>query len=299
MNLGKSLLPFQCPNCFEKGRVKLEIDGQFKVYFCHNCHNGFTSPVPEHIRDYYPEYYWISSSTLGLIKETIFNLFQRRRITWLTKSVSKGFILDVGSGEATFGTYLSQISQKFTTVSLESSSSLVKNRAVIKRDFLKWATDQKFNAVCFWESLEHTNNPQKYLQKAYSLLNNGGLIFIEFPRYQCFESRLFGQNWFHLDLPRHLAHLTDNGVRELLIRSGFTKIRVRGVLAFEYAPWGFIASFLKTINPKAKLTDNLKASGNILFLILLAPFFLLACIIEAIFLFLDEAPIALVTAEKK
>ena len=295
MPLDESSFP-PCPNCRVKGKVILEIEAEFSLYFCRNCHNGFTFPVPEEMGEFYPKYYWSSSNTLGVIKDAIFSLFQRRRIAWLTTTVPKGVILDVGSGE---GTFAAKLPDRYQAVSLEPPGSSINNPMVIKENFLKWKTGRKFDAICFWESLEHTGHPQKYLGQAFRLLNNHGHIFIEFPRYRCYESRLFGKHWFHLDTPRHLSHLTDEGVRILLKRSGFGKIRVKSIMSFEYAPWGFIASLSKTINPKTALTDNLKGSGKAVSPFLLAPFFLVACFIEILFLFLGESPIVLATAEKR
>jgi SAM-dependent methyltransferase len=287
-------LPPRCPNCLQKEKIRKAVEGIFSVYFCHVCHNGFTHPSPKNIQKYYHDHYWTPSSYLGYIKNIIFNIFQRRRIKWLTKAVPRGTILDVGSGERNFG---SMLPNRYKAINIEPPGSKVKSERVIKKDFLKWDPKQTFDAVCFWESLEHTPRPQKYLEKAYKLLNTNGKIFIEFPNYNCLESRLFGQNWFHLDLPRHLVHITDKGIYNLLERSGFKEISLRSVLSFEYGPWGRVASFLNGMN--INITDKMKQSGNLLLPILLAPFTLLSFILEVPLFFLNQSPINLAIAKKE
>ena len=230
---------------------------------------------------------------VGKCKDFIFDVFQQRRTRWVTKSISEGNILDLGSGE---GKFCESLPSRYKAISLESPWAKIKNKKVIKKDFLKWKTNQKFDVICFWESLEHTLYPQKYLEKAYQLLNNKGKIFIEFPRYSCLESRLFGKNWFHLDLPRHLAHLTDKGLALLLKRSSFKNVEVKNVLSFDYAPWGLTASLANRFNMGA--TDDIKKSQNLLLFSLLVPVVLLSTIFEIVFFFINQSPIGLATAEK-
>ena len=132
---------------------------------------------------------------------------------------------------------------------------------MLKKDFLKWQTNQKFDAIPFWESLEHTPAPQRYLTKAFRLLKKGGCIFIEYPRYNSLESRLFAKNWFLMDMPRHLNHLTDKGLVKILSRVGFSNIALKSVPSFEYALWDFVASILIAL--KIRSTNYLRRSGNI------------------------------------
>lgn len=284
---------FQCPNCLQKGRVHKIIGGAFSVYFCGSCDNGFTYPAPKSIEKYYHNHYWTSSNLVGKCKDFIFDVFQKRRTRWLTNSIPKGNILDVGAGE---GKFSQSLPSRYKATSLESPWAKIKNKKVIKEDFLKWETDQKFDAVCFWESLEHTPYPQKYLKKAYELLNSKGKIFIEFPRYNCLESKLFAKNWFHLDLPRHLAHLTNKGLALLLKRSGFKNVKVNNVCSLDYAPWGFAISLLNRVNMGT--TDDIKKSQNLLLFSLLIPVTLLSTVLEIALFFINQSPIGLAIAEK-
>lgn len=290
--LVKSSAP-QCPNCKGKGKIQRLIKSKFNIYFCSNCFNGFTYPRPLHIENYYHERYWTSSNILGCFKNFIFYIFQKRRVAWIINSLPGGKILDVGSGE---GIFAASLPKTYKVDSLEPPGSKVKNKSIIKMDLLKWTTNKKFDAICFWESLEHMPCPEEYLKKAYKLLNKNGKLFIEFPRFNSLESKLFGKNWFHLDTPRHLAHLTDKGIIILLKRSGFKNAEVKNVASLDYAPWGITASLLNCF--KGDTTDYIKKSGNFFLIILLAPLTLLSVIVELILLLISQSPIGLAIAEK-
>jgi hypothetical protein len=107
---------------------------------------------------------------------------------------------------------------------------------------LKYVFDEKFKAVVFWESLEHTKNPVEYLKKANKVLEKDGVLFVEYPRLNSLEAKFFGNKWYHLDPPRHLTNLTDQMVAKLAKEAGFEMVKQKGVLAFEYAVWGLLAS---------------------------------------------------------
>lgn len=287
----------QCPNCNGKGKVQKIIESKFSIYFCTNCSNGFTYPKPKHIEKYYHSQYWTSLNTVGSLKNFIFYILQKRRIKWVMNTLPKGEILDVGSGE---GIFAASLPKTYKVASVEPITSKVKNKSVIKMNLLSWKTNKKFDAICFWESLEHTPYPQEYLKKAYRLLNNNGKIFIEFPRYNCLESKLFGKNWFHLDLPRHLNHLTNQGIIILLEKSGFKNVNVQGISAFDYTPWGLTASLLNCIGKGTadSIKKSNKKSKNLFLFILLIPITLFFVIIEIILFFINQSPIALAVAEK-
>jgi len=160
----------------------------------------------------------------------------------------------------------------------------------------RWETNKKFEAITFWESLEHTPNPQKYLDKAFSLLRDNGYIFIEFPRYASLESKIFKKYWFHLDLPRHLFHFTDKGIKKMLKKIGFKIVYFKSVPSFDYAPWGFVTSILKILGVSA--TDKTKTTGSTLSLLFIIPLIIISIPFEIILIILGQSPIGLVIAQK-
>lgn len=238
---------------------------EFSLWYCQHCRIAYTYPTPQNMAIYYPKKYWHPSGILGWAKAIVFSIAQKRRVHWVRAQVKQGNVLDVGSGSGQFGRALGP---KFTVTSIDP---YYQGEGVLQKNFLTWKITKKFDAIVFWESLEHVSNPKAYLVKAKNLLKSGGFIFIEYPRYGCLESRVFGSHWFHLDIPRHLVHFTDIGIKKMLTRVGYTIITQSGVLAFDYAPWGLVQN------------------------VFLVPFGVCVAVIEHLF---GQSPIGLVVAKK-
>lgn len=283
----------KCPNCTVSETFHKFNSNKFQIYFCKKCFNGFTYPVPENLSKYYSDNYWLSTGFIGVFKNTIYRFSQLRRKYWIRKFLKKGDILDVGSGEGIFSKLLKE---GYKVTSLDVPSSKIKNPNVIKVDFLKWNPKKKFDAIVFWESLEHTQYPQKYLKKASSILKKGGYIFIEYPQSDCWEARLFKNYWFHLDPPRHLSHLTPDGLDKILSRTRLTTYSHYGVFAFEYTVGGFVESMLNLL--PSRPNDFFKNSKNSFFILLLLPLIIIATFIETILFIIGQSPIYLTVAKK-
>lgn len=284
----------RCPNCIVSETFHKYTLNKFRIYFCKKCLNGFTDPVPRDISPYYSHNYWLSDGLFGIFKNTLYRFFQLRRKYWIMNFLESGKILDVGSGEGIFSKLMDK---RFKVTSLDVPSAKLKNPAVLKVNFLKWRSKKKFDAIVFWESLEHTVSPEKYITKAISLLKDGGYIFIEYPRFDCLEAQFYKKYWFHLDPPRHLSHLTPKGLDKILSRRQLTRISHQGVLAFEYTIGGFVESILNVF--RSGPTDFFKNSKNSLFMILLIPLIILSAVVESILFILGQSPIYLTIARKK
>jgi 2-polyprenyl-3-methyl-5-hydroxy-6-metoxy-1,4-benzoquinol methylase len=47
-------------------------------------------------------------------------------------------------------------------------------------------TDQSFDVITFWDSIEHVDNPKQYLEKARALLKPDGVLLIATDNFDCF-----------------------------------------------------------------------------------------------------------------
>lgn len=284
----------KCPNC-KKGDDVYKIDFvKDQLFFCNACNNGFLYPIPKNLFSFYPPSYWRYPGQLSYIRSSLHTLLQIRRKNWVEKYIKSGKILDVGAGEGVFGKILGH---KFEVTNLESPFARVSNKDVIKTDFLKWKTGKKFDGIVFLESLEHVPSPQEYLKKAKSLLNKGGYIFVECPRFDSWESKLFKDKWLHLDIPRHLAHLTREGLGILASRNNLKVVSQSGVLIYEFSPYCFAVSLMrllkiKPLNLREGLINNL--TPMIMALIILP----LAVVSETIFHFFNQDPVELSVFQK-
>ncbi len=283
-----------CPICKKNTLEKKYSLSKFKMLFCNKCLISFTHPIPKNLSSYYKKTYWESPSLLGLIKNSAFSFFQSRRAKWIKKYLTKGNIIDVGSGEAVFA---SKLDSDFQVTNLDSPNSKISNPNVLKKDLLRWRTNKKYDAIVFWESLEHIRNPNKYIKKATSILKRRGYLFIEYPNNSSLEAQIFGRHWFHLDAPRHLNHFTPKGLRQVLLDNKFNIIEEKSILALEYTIWGFAASLLAILG--IHITDSVKQSKySIIALLALSPILIFALISEICFYLVKNTPLRLIVAQK-
>ena len=87
-------------------------------------------------------------------------------------------------------------------------------------------SDECFEAITMWQSIEHTHQPLEVLRGAYRLLTTGGRLFVAVPNFDGFGARWFGPNWYGLDVPRHLTHFTANTLHIMLSQAGFKSIEM-------------------------------------------------------------------------
>lgn len=283
-----------CPICNEKIRIKLLDLGQFNLYLCKVCKNGFIYPVPKNLSNYYPKLYWQHLGRLSKVRVWLHNWLQKDRVNWLKKYLSYGEVLDVGSGEGIFGILLGK---NFNVTNLEYPGAQVQNKTVIKKNFLYWNTSKRFDGIVFLESLEHVTNPKKYLEKAASLLKIDGYIFVEYPRFSSLESKILGKYWLQRDVPRHLFHFTEEGLRNLANKINLKVIEQKGLMSYQYSPYCLLASFIQivklpSLNLRLGITKNLP---TLLFLLIGTP---LALILETIFYLAGESPLGLIVLRK-
>ena len=127
-----------------------------------------------------------------------------------------GPILDVGAGEGTLVDALAARGR--------AASGL--ERGAMRRDFLDEpieavARGDGWAAAVFWHSLEHLPAPRAAIGEAARLLVAGGVLIVAVPNTASIQARLFGDRWLHLDIPRHLVHLSTATLTSGLEEEGF------------------------------------------------------------------------------
>jgi SAM-dependent methyltransferase len=98
-----------------------------------------------------------------------------------------------------------------------------------------------FDAVVMWHVLEHWPDPAVAVAQAARLLRPGGVFAVGVPNHGSPEARLTGDGWFHLDVPRHLAHLDPGTLGRLLAERGL-EVRRWSHVAPEYDAFSFVQS---------------------------------------------------------
>ncbi len=230
--------------------------GEYAVYYCDACGNGFTTP------DIPPSQYElptdVSTSELNAGTDFLLRWFVRRRVDKLDSLMQQqnSTLLDVGGGACAFANASAARGYSVTVIEpneknrayadakkdvrfiSEMFSQDLINNGVLKRN--------SFDAITMWHALEHTRDPGEALETAHALLKPGGLLFVSVPNFSGLQAR-FGRNyWTYLDVPHHLCHFTHFGLQGLMKKCGFSLIRSYR-FSVEYDPFGWYQTLLNVL----------------------------------------------------
>lgn len=227
----------------------------FVVYKCSHCGSAvikLQSPG-KGIVEYYNERYY------GRRKSFVENFINYGRemevMKFAKEKPSPPFLLDIGCGNGTF--LMSMRACGWSAVGTEIAPPehlLIGAKSFIYKGDLKGQkfANNSFNAITMWHSLEHLSDLQEYLVEIKRILRPEGVLIIEVPNFQSLQAIIFKENWFHLDVPRHLFHFSPKGITLLLKEIGFSEIRVfPGSFIYEF--FGYLQSILNVLTKRKNL----------------------------------------------
>lgn len=102
------------------------------------------------------------------------------------------------------------------------------HKGVLFNDELAWneIQDDSIDVIRLNHVVEHLYEPSKILDKLYSKLRNGGIIYMSTPNINGVSATRFKSNWWGLDCPRHVMLFSPNTLQTLLTKSGFSESRI-------------------------------------------------------------------------
>ncbi|HEV3440576.1 MAG TPA: class I SAM-dependent methyltransferase [Gemmata sp.] len=221
---------------------------RFAVVRCRHCGLTYTNPRPtaESLAPFYPPHYpphALPRNSQGSRLPSRFwsRIFgrpcpeRRGSLPW----PSPGRLLDFGCGG---GSYLCEMASRgWRVTGLDVSPQVVRSiQENLGVDAIAGTlphpdlTPGLFDVITMWQSLEHVHRPLAVLRAAYELLIPGGKLIVAVPNFDSLTAEWFGENWFGLDLPRHLTHFTPPTLTEMLRTSGFRVTAIRG---WVHADW--------------------------------------------------------------
>lgn len=199
------------------------------VWACRACRSAFVHPTPDEdeLRERYQgehrEGKWVEVFREASEEQVA----GRVRLVHRLHGGRAGSVLDVGCGD---GRYLQAAAATgWRGVGLELAQEVAREaRDRIGSGRVAVATLQAidarghFDAVTFWDVLEHVADPLGMLRDARDRLRPGGLVAATMPNHHGVTRFLHGVRWSYYDLARygHLFHLSLEGLESLVRRAG-------------------------------------------------------------------------------
>ena len=204
----------------------------FSLLRCPGCNLVTTSPrlARAELEEYYRPEYWgrVNTDNLDWVRRD-----QASRTTFLERFRQSGRILDVGCG---LGLFLMALDPKrwdrygievMPAAYGEARRRLGADRIVTEDLSATVLPGAQFDAITFWDVLEHLPDPVDALRQSFRMLRPGGLLLVRAPNFASYLARRFGADWYELSLPYHLFHFTPATLTRMVEAFGF-KVRASG-----------------------------------------------------------------------
>ncbi|QWR77907.1 class I SAM-dependent methyltransferase [Candidatus Magnetomonas plexicatena] len=236
-------------------------DKYYSVFFCDKCEIGMTVPEPDNAQ--MSKLYEVGKYRekkgrrfVPFVEYLIltFRHSRRRRIERFRKN---GRILDIGCGRGLFLHIMRQCgwdvsAVEFDEITASNISETFGIHCISGHPELWSFSESSFDVITLNHVLEHVPWPLEMLNKCTALLKPDGLIVIAVPNFSSIQATYGKDNWFHLDIPYHLSHFTEDGLIRIIEQRGFEIVRVRR-FDLEYSPFGWLQSLLNSVGVKKNI----------------------------------------------
>ncbi len=198
---------------------------EFPLVRCDTCHLVYTSRVTDEIlaASYSKQYYGSGKKKFVSLLESFVNAGHQRQAIKIIDTYhamkkspkhpsSTLSVLDIGCGRGLLMKAFSELGAQCLGIERDEFDEIDADSKNIHIGSLsdKKLAGKKFDIILIWHVLEHITELGSLFRELPKHLNPGGLLVISVPNFSSWQSKFFKHYWFHLDLPRHVAHFEKN-----------------------------------------------------------------------------------------
>ena len=193
----------------------------------------FPKPNPNELQRYYESKNYIShtdstTTMFDKLYQFVKNFTIKNKVGLINslKTTQKN-LLDIGAGTGDF--CVAAQNQNWTTTAVEPNASAIQIIENKKVNYVKNTIDLQTNSydcISMWHVLEHVSDLEAQFLELKRLLKRDGSIVIAVPNYKSYDAAHYGRFWAAFDVPRHLWHFSQNSIKRLAQKNGFTVVQI-------------------------------------------------------------------------
>lgn len=252
-----------CPVCANTGEIWCTTqDWEYRstmdcyTYLkCPSCLTLFLKELPaDNLMDIYPpDYYSFSPRAASIVfkLKDWWDAFFYKSLLKNVKAPSLA-VLDAGGGT---GAVLDTLKKTDSRINYTEIIDIDKNAALTAQKnghvytcstIEDYQGSRKFEVILLLNIIEHIANPAAMIEKAGSLLSDGGIIIIKTPNADSLDARLFRHSyWGGLHCPRHWIIFSDNSFRSIMRQSALSIQKIKFTQGAPFWAWSVLNLFRK------------------------------------------------------
>ena len=217
-----------CPACASSKARKIGTKNELEIVSCMQCRSIYCPYSPWYDSEmYYGDYY----THHGIDEPPLV----AKRLTEITADFSRyrqtNRLLDVGCGA---GSLLQAARDNgWDAQGIDVSVSAVSHSRNLGFEVFHGELNEaqlakaQFDVITAVEILEHLFDPATVVNEIHRLLRPGGLFWLTTPNCRSLSARVMGLGWRVVSPPEHLQLFSIEGLRMLLLRTGFTEVQLK------------------------------------------------------------------------
>ena len=219
------------PHLEIKDKLKPE-SGTFRLHRCKNCGFIFLFPKPQNIElgKYYIRAYWQKRGK-SLVDKIYYFVVNYTKLNQIRHYKKSGKLLDVGCGSGEFLDFTRRNGfEVWGTEIFKFAAELAKK--FTNNICINFLTNCKFESNSFdvvnlTDVLHQMSEPENELKEIRRIIKSDGILVIEVPDSDCWQFKLFKQDWFYQDSPRHISYFNQRNLSLLLKKCCFNVVSLR------------------------------------------------------------------------